>query len=210
MEKVTMPFLFIFSLFANLSCHGQQGEKPLVGGTCEGCEIMYVGMPKAINAVDTSAGWNETGEKMLLKGTVFSQDAKTPVPNVIIYYYHTDNSGRYTPSSGQDEKTRRHGHIRGWVKTDSKGKYSIYTIRPAPYPDGNIPAHIHTFILESDLGNPYYIDEFVFADDPLVDKVPSFENRGGSGILKMKNSGGLSVAEHDIILGLNIPGYPAR
>src|SRR5688572_5000415 len=91
MEKVTMPFWFIFSLLANLSCHGQQGQKPLVGGTCEGCEIMYVGMPKTINAVDTSAGWNETGEKMLLKGTVFSQDAKTPVPNVIIYYYHTDN-----------------------------------------------------------------------------------------------------------------------
>jgi protocatechuate 3,4-dioxygenase beta subunit len=25
------------------------------------------------------------------------------------------------------------GHIRGWVKTDERGTYSIYTIRPTPY-----------------------------------------------------------------------------
>lgn len=210
MENEVMKFLIIFLLFANLACHGQQGQKPLVGGPCDGCEIMYVGMPRAINAVDTSAAWSETGEKMLLKGRVFRTDGKTPAPDVVIYYYHTDNSGKYTPSPDQDEKTRRHGHIRGWVKTDREGKYSIYTIRPAPYPNGNIPAHIHTFILESDLDNPYYIDEFVFADDPLVAKVSNFENRGGSGILKVRKSAGLSVADHDIVLGLNIPGYPAR
>ena len=28
--------------------------------------------------------------------------------------------------------SKRHGHIRGWIKTDDNGNYSIYTIKPAP------------------------------------------------------------------------------
>lgn len=31
----------------------------LVGGPCDGCELMYTGMPAAIHAQDTSAGWRE-------------------------------------------------------------------------------------------------------------------------------------------------------
>jgi len=34
------------------------------------------------------------------------------------------------------------------------------------------------------------------------------ENRGGSGILRVLVSGDLQIAEHNIILGLNIPNYP--
>jgi len=90
------------------------------------------------------------------------------------------------------------------------GKYSIYTIKPAPYPNENIPAHIHTSIKEPNIDNEYYIDEFVFDDDKLLtgDKRKALENRGGSGILRVLISGDLQIAEHNIILGLNIPNYP--
>jgi len=207
---------------AMISCNGQTSnntqsettlstsKNELVGGGCDGCEIMFVGMPANIKSVDTSVGWSEKGQRLLVTGTVFKLDGKTPAPNVIIYYWQTDNSGYYSPKNAMDEKAKRHGHIRGWVKTDENGKYSIYTIRPAPYPSEHIPAHIHTSIKEPNINNEYYIDEFVFDDDILLSgtKRRALENRGGSGILRVLISGNLQIAEHNIIAGLNIPNYP--
>lgn len=185
-------------------------KQKLVGGGCDGCEIMYIGMPKNILSVDTSAGWGQKGNKLLVSGIVFGRDGRTPSPDVIIYYWQTDNNGYYTPTEGMDVRAKRHGHIRGWVKTGTDGRYSIYTVRPAPYPGDNIPAHIHLSIKEPDIENEYYIDDLVFDDDPLLigNKRVNLENRGGSGILRLLVSGNMQIAEHDIILGLHIPNYP--
>ena len=211
-------FVLIFTLFT--SCNGQINQNTrfqkqtqihnLVGGGCDGCELMYVGMPKNIKSVDTSKGWTEEGQKLLVTGKVYKIDGKTPAPNVVIYYWQTDNNGYYSPKLGMDEQAKRHGHILGWVKTDKNGNYSIYTIRPAPYPNENIPAHIHTSIKEPNIDNEYYIDEFVFDDDKFLTSKQrkALENRGGSGILRVLISGDLQIAEHNIILGLNIPNYP--
>ena len=223
MKKRSVIYLVAICFFTLVfvACKGQTKKKDnqlndpqvqgkIVGGGCDGCEIMYVGMPADIKPVDTSSGWSEKGQKLLLTGTVYQKDGNTPAPGVIIYYWQTDNTGHYSPREGMDVKANRHGHIRGWVKTGEKGKYSIYTIRPVPYPNADIPAHIHTAIKEPKIKNEYYIDEFVFDEDPILTdaKRKGFENRGGSGILKIRESGNLQIAEHDIILGLNIPDYP--
>ncbi len=220
-----MQFLLhvlVIAFFATLSlgCNGQntgaqtnnissnKKQKP-VGGGCDGCELMFAGMPPTINDADTSAGWNEPGEKFFVKGIAYKPDGKTPAPNVVIYYYHTDNNGYYSPGVGMNEKARRHGHLRGWVQTSSKGMYSIFTIRPAPYPNSSNPSHIHLIVKEEGM-NEYYIDELVFDDDKLLtaDQRKRLERRGGSGILKVRRVNDLQVAEHKIVLGLNIPGYP--
>lgn len=214
--------LLLFAALVNLliSCKAQSKDNTaaantteankIVGGGCDGCEIMFVGMPNVIDAVDTSAAWKEEGQKLLVTGTVFKLDGKTPAPDVIIYYWQTDNNGYYAPKPGMEDEAKRHGYIRGWVKTDANGKYSIYTIKPAPYPNEDMPAHIHTSIKEPNIDNEYYIDEFVFDDDQLLttEKRKALENRGGSGILRVLESGDFQIAEHNIILGLNIPNYP--
>lgn len=184
----------------------------LVGGGCDGCELMYIGMPKNIKSIDTSTGWTEPGQKLLITGTIYKLGGKIPAPNVIIYYWQTDNKGYYTPKAGMHEQAKRHGHIRGWVKSDENGKYSIYTIRPAAYPNDDMPAHIHTSIKEPNIANEYYIDEFVFDDDILLTgkKRKALENRGGSGILRVLIDKDMQIAEHNIILGLNIPNYPVK
>ena len=213
MERLYKPGLFLIMLNILTGCIGQstsgKNNNP-VGGGCDGCELMFTGMPVNIKPVDTSAGWTEQGQKLLVTGTVYTIGGKTPAPNVIIYYWQTDNNGYYSPKDGMDEKAKRHGHIRGWVKTGGNGKYAIYTIKPAPYPGGNIPAHIHISIKEPGIDNEYYIDEFVFDDDKLLTARERKElpNRGGSGILKVIISGNMQIAEHNIILGLNIPDYP--
>jgi len=224
MHQLHQPGLFLMLLSILTGCSGQtknsnpnqQTNTPsinkLVGGGCDGCELMYIDIPTNISSVDTSAGWAEKGQKLLVTGTVFKHDGKTPVPNVIIYYWQTDHNGYYLPKQGLNEKAKRHGHIRGWIKSDEHGKFSIYTIRPAPYPNENIPAHIHTSIKEPNIDNEYYLDEFVFDDDRLLTgaKRKALENRGGSGILRVLISGDLQIAEHNIILGLNIPNYPVE
>jgi len=218
MKNLFFLNLIIVCVFCLTSCHGQSvgndqaGTKPqikkIIGGGCDGCEIMYIGIPKNINATDTSSGWREDGQKLVITGTVYKQDGRTPAPGVIIYYWQTDNKGYYSPSPEMDPLAKRHGHIRGWIKTDNLGKYALYTIRPSPYPDRDIPAHIHPSIKEPGL-NEYYIDEFVFDDDKLLtpDKRKKLENRGGSGVLRVIENQDLQIAEHDIILGLNIPDY---
>lgn len=203
-----------------ISCHGQtknsnqtNTEPRKVGGDCEEgyCELIYLGIPKEIDSSDTSAGWHETGKKLLIKGKVYQRDGKTPASEVIVYYHHTDNEGYYSPRNDKPENQTRHGHIRGWVKTDKRGTYSIYSIRPGPYPNQGLPAHIHLIIKEPDL-NEYWIDDITFQDDslllPFLQKHPSTNARGGSGTVKVVSTADLQIAEHKIILGLNIPNYP--
>lgn len=223
MKKSLQHIVSLIILASLGACNGQQASKHSskistfdasqpIGGGCDGCELMYIGMPTNIKAIDTSAGWNVEGQKLLVKGKVLKLDAKTPAPNVIIYYWQTDAQGYYKAMDSMDARTRRHGYIRGWVQSDAAGNYAIYTLRPAPYPNDSMPAHIHTSIKEPDLANEYYIDAFVFKDDPFVtDKEQAaMEYRGGSGILTLNKEGELQVAEHNIILGLNVPNYPTQ
>lgn len=218
----SFPVILLFILYFPLSsCNGQakvnqkisSQKQAIVGGECDGCELMFIDMPGQIKSTDYSPGWNEKGQKLLVTGIAYKIDGKMPAPNVIIYYWHTDNNGYYSPTSGMDVGAKKHGHIRGWVKTDENGKYAIYTIRPAPYPNDNLPAHIHLSIKESGIDDGYYVDDLIFDDDQLViphRKKHPLENRGGSGILRVLLKGDLQIAEHDIVLGLNIPNYPNK
>lgn len=198
------------ALFAH-SLHGcsQQNSKDrIVGSECEDCDMMYDGMPDNIKSQTTIAGPDEPGEQLIIHGTIFKKDGKTPAPNVILYVYHTDNKGLYSPAPKQTA-AKRHGHLRGWVKSDENGRYEFSTVRPASYPNSNNPQHIHPIIKEPGLTR-YWIDEFLFDDDPMLSEAEKTrnQNRGGNGIISLKkNERGIWIGKRDIILGKNIPGY---
>lgn len=182
-----------------------------VGGNCECCEAIYEQTPafELLDATDTLADFNEAGPKMLVYGTIYKKDGKTPAADVVLYIYHTDQSGLYTSSKDQTGCAKRHGKLRGWVKTNTKGEYRFYTLKPAAYPNVKIPAHIHPVIKEPGLSE-YYIDEYLFDDDPFLttEERNRAENRGGNGIIKLsKDNAGLLLCKRDIVLGMNIPGY---
>jgi len=122
--------------------------------------------------------------------------------------YHTDASGRYTVADTQTA-AKRHGHLRGWAKTNENGAFKFISIRPAPYPGGKIPAHLHMLVKEPGK-TLYYIDEVWFDDDPFVTKElrDKAEKRGGYLIIHLaKDSRNVWVGELVITAGLNIPGY---
>lgn len=188
----------------------QTGAK--VGGPCETCELIQIGIPDNLNAIDTSSGWELPGPKLMLTGTVYKPDKSTPAPDIILYYWQTDHKGEYTVTPDLDPAVRRHGHIRGWVKTDKNGRYRIYTNRPAPYPGRDSPEHIHMLVKEPQLANEYYIDDILFDDDPILtaDEKKNQDQKGGSGIVKVRHENGVQKATRDIILGLNITNYPEK
>ncbi len=174
-----------------------------VGGPCETCELIDFDMPKTLRAETTIAATTEKGEPMVLEGTIYRPDGQTPAEGIILYVYHTDAEGLYSNLPGQSKI--RHGHLRGWIKTDASGHYKITTIRPAPYPDRNAPAHVHPIIKEPGL-TPYWIDEYLFDDDPLVtDQIrKGATQRGGNGIIRLTKKNGTWYGKRDIVLGKNV------
>lgn len=183
-------------------------NSPKVGSGCDGCELMYEGMPRKLSNTTYLPGWAGGTQKMIVEGTVYRKDGHTVAPGVIVYIYHTDSKGYYSPSLGQ-VNGKRHGHLRGWVKTGCDGKYRFYTSMPAPYPQHDNPAHIHPVIKEPGISE-YYIDEYQFTGDPLLTDTlrRKTENRGGPGIVTLsKNKAGILICKRDIILGQNIPNY---
>jgi protocatechuate 3,4-dioxygenase beta subunit len=161
-----------------------------------------------LDYIDTLPGFGEPGPNIEISGIIYRKDGKTPAPGVVLYIYHTDQSGLYSNKLNQPGWAKRHGSLRGWIRTNEKGEYRFYTQIPASYPNSNNPKHIHPTIKEPGL-NEYWIDEFVFADDPLFQQPnPGQKARGGSGVLHPELKDGLYRAKRDIILGLNVPGYP--
>jgi len=193
------------------SCQSQTKKANLnkiVGGPCEGCEAIFEYDNKELFATDTLPDFEQTEPKLKLTGTVFEKDGKTPAKNVILYIYQTNRNGIYAKKGDEKSWAKRHGYIRGWVKTDDTGKYTFYTFRPAAYPNGVESEHIHITVKEPSI-NEYYIDEFVFDDDPLLtqEERGELKKRCGSGIIMPTLKDGILTGNRDIILGLNIPNY---
>lgn len=197
-------------------------REPVVGLPCEGCELVFEGLPATIATVARIAPANEPGEAMRIEGAVVDRQGR-PAPGVIVYAYHTDAHGIYprvenaagstNATSSAVAASTRHGRLRGWALTDETGRYRFDTIRPAGYPDTSIPQHVHMHVIEPGRCT-YYIDELRFEDDPRLtaeERGGAEGARGGSGIvMPRRDDAGLLIATRDIVLGENIPGYPGR
>lgn len=104
---------------------------------------------------------DEPGERLLFSGRVIDERSQ-PLPGAAVLAYHTDATGLYNrPGSGT-----RVPRLRGIAISDESGRFRFTTIRPAPYPEGGEPAHIHM----GSLAPAHHVRrfEFWFRDDPLI------------------------------------------
>ena len=182
----------------------QTKREPIIGGPCEGCELVFEGMPAELGWTARIAPANERGEAMRITGVV-RDSQKRPAAGVIVYAYQTDAGGVYPKS------TTRHGRLRGWAKTDASGRYRFDTIRPGGYPNSDIAQHVHMHVIEPGRGT-YFIDDIVFSDDPRL--TPAARKQyvhglGGEGLVTpARDKDGVLLVTRDIVLGQNVPGYP--
>jgi protocatechuate 3,4-dioxygenase beta subunit len=100
-------FLFAAILIANTGCTQNSTKKTSldnihVGGSCEGCEAIHES-PIPFDSLKDHCwlpDWNDKGKRLAINGVVYKAGG-TPAPNVIIYVYHTDQTGVY-PKKGDE------------------------------------------------------------------------------------------------------------
>lgn len=198
--------IIILALFANLSSCGQSktnqapAESSLDCGADAQVECSFLNMPASVGSVmniSVDAGL----ATMSITGKVLKADGKTPYADVLLYAYHTDAEGKYSKSGKEQGVQKWHGRHHGWVKTDKDGNYTINSIRPAQYPGNTIAAHVHATLREPGK-KPYWINDFVFKDDPLVNEAykASQRNAGGDGVVDLKLVNGRWEGVRNIIV----------
>jgi protocatechuate 3,4-dioxygenase beta subunit len=144
---------------------------------------------------------SEPGERMIISGTIYLSDGKTPAKGAILSVWHTDAKGYYI--SGGGGAGELHPRIHGRMKTGADGKYEFHTVKPAQYPSHTSPAHVHGHISAPDF--PEYPITYYFEGDDLItaqnrEKLNGY--RGGTpSIIKLtKDSNGILIGHRDIIL----------
>lgn len=144
---------------------------------------------------------SEPGETMIISGTIYLPDGKTPAKGAILSVWHTDAKGYYIEGGGGAGEL--HPRIHGRLKTGADGKYEFRTIKPAQYPSHTSPAHVHGHI--SAPGFPEYPIIYYFEGDDLItgknrSELNSYRGGTPSIITLTKDSHGILIGHRDIIL----------
>ncbi|MDX1522092.1 MAG: hypothetical protein R3264_10730 [Anaerolineae bacterium] len=97
------------------------------------------------------------GKILIVSGTVYAADCRTPLAGAQIEIWHADADGSYQSSP-----------FRARLITDSNGAYEFTTIKPLPYDawDDVHPARIHYQV--SYPGAPTVATQIFFDDDPVL------------------------------------------
>jgi protocatechuate 3,4-dioxygenase beta subunit len=112
----------------------------------------------------------EPGIALTVSARVIDKNG-APVPVAEVYVYQTSAKGWYSDRAAHiqaNEGDRKHARLFGYVKTDLDGKFELRTIRPAGYPDSNLPCHIHVEVRPAQAEFAKVISEILFDDDPRL------------------------------------------
>ena len=123
--------------------------------------------PARITSSERIAPVSEPGTPFVMHGTI-TDPAGKPAAGVEVFAYQTDAAGLYAKDDAAYP-----WRLRGWAVSDSQGRFEFKTIRPAEYPNRDIPGHIHLSFVTSCCGRQ--TSEVMFDDDPLA--TPQYRQR---------------------------------
>ncbi|OIN59856.1 dioxygenase family protein [Arsenicibacter rosenii] len=201
--KTTSFLLMILAITAFSSRMAMPPDEP---PTCTDC--LFDKLPGHLSHRLTIAPDTVRGQRIRITGTVYLSDGVTPAAGVLLYAYHTNAAGKY-PKRGNEEKRSYawwHGYLRGWLRTDAKGRYEINTIKPGMYPTRDAPAHIHAVVKAPMQTSAYWISDFVFQGDPQLTDTYWYrlEQREGlvryKGVALARENDGVWEGHRDLVL----------
>jgi protocatechuate 3,4-dioxygenase beta subunit len=141
---------------------------------------------------------DEPGVPMIVSGVIYAADGVTPAEGVTLYVYHTDARGLYSDEDGNGREPKP--RLKGWMKTGADGGYEFRSIKPASYPGGGNPAHIHSSVSAPNY-TERWIKSFLFEGDPFIPREMS-ERASSEGAfsdimaLKSSDNGILKYTRH--------------
>ena len=110
------------------------------------------------------------GERLVVEGTVYRADCRTPLAGATIAVWQTNAKGEYGP--GQGTTSERCCYLGAALRTDERGRYRIETVKPGHY-KGEAqppPAHIHFEVQHPDATG--VLTELLFEGDPHLGPYP--------------------------------------
>ena len=119
--------------------------------------------PAVLATTGRLAGVAQPGAPLVLRGHLVKPDGRTPAAGAIVFGYQTDRDGIYYNAERPGQPWR----LQGWARTNDDGSFEFRTVRPGPYPGGQIPAHIHLSVETREFGRQW-TDEIRFDDDAFV------------------------------------------
>ncbi len=141
---------------------------PTPGGGNEAPDEAPAGTPSttrlgpggAVPGTAETIALSRAGEPLIVTGVVYGPDCRTPLGGATIEAWQTDSRGHYGP--GEDCC-----YLRGVVRTGGDGRYTLQTVVPGRYDEGNPPPrHIHLKVGHPD-ARPV-MTEILFAGDPGI------------------------------------------
>src|SRR5687768_16534684 len=93
----------LLTVMITLNCCSQQttnsaDNSKRAGGPCEGCEAIHESPVKFkhLPSVLKLPGYDGAGTKIEINGIIYKPDGKTTAADVVLYVYHTDQTGHYS------------------------------------------------------------------------------------------------------------------
>lgn len=155
------------------------------------------------------AGPDESGDRLVVSGTVYSSDCRTPLPGALIEVWQANSAGLYDTTEPGNFTQPTTFHLRGLLRTGDRGRYEIETVVPGRYniPPGlpglerfaglMRPAHIHMRVVEG-LHIPL-TTQLYFKGDPHIARDP-WASRKPSLAIELKQDGKGLRGVFDIVL----------
>ena len=124
----------------------------------------------------------EAGDVLMLSGTVYGPDCRTPLPGALLDVWQADHAGHYDIKEPASLTDRTPFRLRGRLLTDAQGRYEIETIVPGRYPippglpgleqygGRTRPAHVHFTVMHALFGP--LTTQLYFKGDPHLSQDP--------------------------------------
>jgi protocatechuate 3,4-dioxygenase beta subunit len=129
------------------------------------------------------------GERLVVTGKILGFMKCNPLIGAVLDFWQTDSKGEYDNEGFT---------LRGKIISDENGNYTLNTIVPSSYSEGNTtrPAHIHVKAwIPDNPGNPALVTQLYFEGDPYMDKFVKDPL-----IMKIVEKNGTKYANFDFVL----------